>query len=210
MHRREICHRDLKPDNCFVGSKGQVWVGDLGTARRLLGDPLEADYGRLMFRGDRRYTAPELFCGLESEELYKLGDFYSLGAILFEMFTHVGLYHFVFTPALVKDLGDHFYFVTAENRQEVFEGLLPDLLADKILPNMGDYENVAPRSILTRLERLFQGLSHLDFRKRLNSFPIVFNEIERCRIILRKEREYERWRLQRGNRGALPLGVLRR
>ena len=45
MHSRDTCHRDLKPDNIFVGEKKNgiyiLKIGDFGSARLDLKDAIE-------------------------------------------------------------------------------------------------------------------------------------------------------------------------
>lgn len=202
LHANGICHRDLKPDNCFMSERGVVWVGDLGSARKVDGvaPPLKGEYGQIMFRGDSRYTSPEMVCGLEREELFFRGDFYSLGAILFELFTEAGLYNYVFNLAFIQDLVSHFFHVPVERRKETFDGLLPSLLASRSLPSVRDLPNMAPESIVGRIDRLYQRLSDLDYSTRLygpSGFRTIFNEIAQCKIILTNERQYLAWKKQR-------------
>lgn len=87
-HRRNMVHRDLKPDNIVVtptSSGALVKVLDFGLAKML--DP-ETTSGNLTqtgtVMGTPFYMSPEQFMG---EELDGRSDIYSLGIVLYEMLT---------------------------------------------------------------------------------------------------------------------------
>jgi serine/threonine-protein kinase len=72
-------HRDLKPANVMVDSNGQVFITDFGlaaTARELQHTQLRS--------GTPAYMAPEQ---LEGREVTVRSDLYTLGLVLYEMFT---------------------------------------------------------------------------------------------------------------------------
>ena len=97
IHILQICHRDIKPENFFRIGRGKIHLGDFGTAKCLDSSmpPLLQEYSG--WRGDRRYTAPEQCALLEEKSgLFYIGDIYSLGAILFEMFTRQSLFTLIF------------------------------------------------------------------------------------------------------------------
>jgi serine/threonine protein kinase len=202
VHEKGICHRDVKPGNCFLGPRGETWLGDFGTARRVDGTepPLLDDYQEMTWRGDARYAAPEMVCGLEHPEAFLVGDSYSLGAILFEMFTRSTLFSFVFDLSFTHDLGRHFAYIPVDKRQDVFEQFLPSILSDRSLPTLRQLPNRVPQVISGRLNRLYQSLAALDYRRRLTDFSVIFQELNACTLILRRETQYKAWREQRRRR----------
>jgi serine/threonine protein kinase len=78
MHRRGVCHSDLKPNNILLSRTGEVKVIDFGLAR--LKD--EGKSGRL--QGTPEYMAPEQAKhGMVNEQT----DIYNLGATMYRLVT---------------------------------------------------------------------------------------------------------------------------
>lgn len=76
LHRRQLVHGDVKPDNLLVDKNGQVKLVDLGIARAAG----TAEAGMVL--GSPAYIAPER---LRGAPLSPPADVYGLGATLFEM-----------------------------------------------------------------------------------------------------------------------------
>ena len=83
-HLQGILHRDLKPGNILLDGRGEPLVSDFGLAKWL---DTSSDLTRtLTIFGTPGYIAPEQAKGLATK-LTPAADIYSLGAILFELFT---------------------------------------------------------------------------------------------------------------------------
>ena len=79
-HAQGVVHRDLKPENIVIGPKGEVKVMDFGIARSIDTDATQT--GTVI--GTPAYMAPEQ---AEGKPIDQRADIYSLGLILYEMFT---------------------------------------------------------------------------------------------------------------------------
>ena len=82
VHDAGIVHRDVKPQNIMVLPSGVVKLMDFGIARTEHGPDLASDAGFLV--GTPSYMSPEQAQGAPVDAR---SDLYSVGAVLFEMFT---------------------------------------------------------------------------------------------------------------------------
>ena len=78
-HARGVLHRDLKPSNVMIDGRGQVFITDFGLA--CLAEQLPRAE---VCHGTPCYMAPEQLSG---KEVSVRSDIYSLGLLLYEMFT---------------------------------------------------------------------------------------------------------------------------
>ncbi len=85
-HAQGIVHRDLKPENVMIDSNGNVKIMDFGIARSM--EALTRLTGSMI--GTPAYMAPEQVAGKPVD--YRT-DIYSLGLMLYEMFTGSQAFH---------------------------------------------------------------------------------------------------------------------
>jgi len=80
LHRQQIVHRDIKPDNILLQDNGGLKLLDLGIARLPAWDEDQAD----PIPGTASYMAPELFQG---ERGSVASDLFALGVTLYRLFS---------------------------------------------------------------------------------------------------------------------------
>lgn len=90
--RSKLIHRDIKPDNIFLSSAGEVKLGDLGLAKTVSG-PHSGLTLTGSYMGTPYFISPEQARGLKSIDFR--ADIYSLGCTLFHMVTG----HLPYEPA---------------------------------------------------------------------------------------------------------------
>lgn len=81
LHRHGVVHRDLKPSNIFTTRRLRIVIGDFGLSRREEDTDVTLPGTRV---GTRPYLSPEVILG---EGAGAPSDAYSLGVILYELFT---------------------------------------------------------------------------------------------------------------------------
>lgn len=83
LHRLDIVHRDIKPDNLHLGSDGRLRVLDLGVAASD-----GQDFSEINNPGTPSYMAPELFASQEEGNRASVAsDLYACGVTLYELLT---------------------------------------------------------------------------------------------------------------------------
>ncbi len=87
IHRRDILHLDLKPENIMVTECGLVKIVDFGIARII--DPKPGSTLTTLMTGTPDYMAPEALMGRASRS----SDVYSLAVIAYEMVTGQRPFH---------------------------------------------------------------------------------------------------------------------
>jgi serine/threonine-protein kinase len=80
-HRRDVIHRDIKPQNIIIDSEGRVKVTDFGIARAGSASTM-TEAGSII--GTAHYLSPEQAQGQPVEAA---SDLYSLGVVMYEMAT---------------------------------------------------------------------------------------------------------------------------
>jgi serine/threonine protein kinase len=82
LHRNSLVHRDIKPQNIFLTSKGRVTILDLGVVRDQHNPGLTKP-GAMV--GTPYYMSPEQILG--AEDIDRRTDVYALAAMTFELLT---------------------------------------------------------------------------------------------------------------------------
>ena len=84
FHRQEMLHCDLKPENIMINQFGQVKLIDFGSARIAGIAELTTPISVVGNPGTQGYTAPEVIL---EHRVSRLSDQFSLGVIVYEMFS---------------------------------------------------------------------------------------------------------------------------
>ncbi len=116
MHRREVLHGDLKPNNVMVGKKGVLKVIDFGLAH-LRGEAKER------ITGTPEYIAPET---VKSKILSERTDLYNFGALMYRLLANKALLPRIDDggEVLEEKVWDKYYTPI----QEILPGLDSDLV----------------------------------------------------------------------------------
>ncbi len=93
VHERGVLHRDLKPANIMLDEHGEVRITDFGIAA------LTGELDRREISGTPAYMSPEQ---LEGDELTAKSDIYSLGLVLYELFTGKKAFEAASLPELLR------------------------------------------------------------------------------------------------------------
>lgn len=84
LHRLDIAHRDIKPDNIHLGRDGRLRILDLGVAQSLSEREGEGGSEGQGAPGTPSYMAPELFAGAPADTAQ---DLYATGVTLYHLLT---------------------------------------------------------------------------------------------------------------------------
>ncbi len=84
LHRLDMIHQDLKPDNILIDNTGVVKIIDFGSVRIAGIAEIVTPIERAHLLGTKNYIAPEYLLGRPGSQL---SDLFSLGVICYEMLT---------------------------------------------------------------------------------------------------------------------------
>lgn len=84
LHRKEMLHQDLRPENLMIDRQGTVILIDLASAHVAGLSEAEGDVRALALAGTLQYTAPEYFTGDGGTALSEL---FSLAVLVYQMLT---------------------------------------------------------------------------------------------------------------------------
>ena len=157
---KKVVHRDVKPDNVFVNSKGIYKLGDFGIAKKV-----EKTVSNMSKKGTENYMAPELY---KNEKGNKTVDIYSLGIMLYRYFNYNRL---PFLPDYPEE-------ITIESREEA---IYKRVSGEKLKPPQNatrDIANVILKACNYYPKDRYQTAGK--FRKELE---ILYTEIKEPRIV---------------------------
>lgn len=176
-HRNLIIHRDIKPENILVNKSGQLKLLDFGIAK--IQQDISNQESKLKTLTHLRamtpaYASPEQFMG---QAISVSSDVYSLGVILYELFTGVRPYNF--------------NTVTPVEIEKKLNNTTPVKPSDKIIDSLqskdfnkvdarwsaklkGDLDNIVSKSLQVDVTQRYQTVAELteDLQSYQNNLPI--------------------------------------
>ena len=200
VHRKNVCHRDLKLSN-FLLCKNQVCVSDFGAAKIMDSNIPDISLNYDTPTGDRRYVAPEqrFSFGIADDYVFR-ADMFSMGAIFFELFTNAILTEQLYTNSVVNSLNqikNDISTLSVKNKLLFYKKVIPLLEKSIRLPDIYSFNNEVPDSIKNNLNSLYKNLSSINlFRREINE-NVVHRKLDICILILENQLKYNKWRERR-------------
>lgn len=85
LHENGICHLDIKGQNVFLTSGGQIKIGDFSEMVKLTETNSTGTNEIREQTGTPRYMSPEMIRGGEGSKIGRATDIWSLGCVVVEM-----------------------------------------------------------------------------------------------------------------------------
>lgn len=213
IHGFKFCHRDLKPENVFVFRGGEIRVGDYGTARRWdMDDPaFQDDYHGPV--GDLRYVAPELVFGQWNDRsLFVAADWFSVGAVMFELVTGANLYTVLGLRADVRAIVHTLAGIPEAERRGLYDRMVKDIAGQYPIPALADAltddrHTRYSATTLAAAERTMRSLLHFNPRRRETRFTRILAGLDIA--IGHANEDEKKFSLRSNHRMALSSGVTR-
>jgi len=138
LHRLNIIYRDLKPENILLDAEGHVKLTDFGLSK----EGIQDNYSAKSMCGTPEYLAPEI---LDKKGHGKAVDWYSLGALMYEMLTGLPPFYTRDRDKLFERIrrGDLTYpSYVSKVAQELLKALLTGDPTQRLGGGVGDGEEV--------------------------------------------------------------------
>jgi len=216
LHSLDISHRDLKPDNLrgyYDDIKLIIVAIDLGTAVHSKLKNIKSNYSAGPV-GHMKYSSPESFSGFAGDrEIAFYSDFYSLGCLLYELFS----YNFLYQEIDKINKKDYFRILKYCNSEMLnvtdkvnkWNELLEQYKRFIKYPFF-DYETCEiPKALKPYLDSLLHGLLKFDYKDRISDFDFIIRKVDIMlkivehetyqKYILDKKKAYRVNRLKRKN-----------
>ncbi len=116
IHDRGVIHRDLKPANVMIDGRGHARISDFG-----LSAPQDAPVDGDTITGTPAYLAPE--CLFDGQAPSVRSDLYSLGLVLYEMFTGRRTFDAPTVPELMRQRRDSTPVSPSKLRSDIDPGV---------------------------------------------------------------------------------------
>lgn len=132
MHRQDVIHQDLKPDNIMINEQGRIKIIDFGAVNAAGLAELASVLQRQHPEGTLNYTAPEYLMGYKGS---KCSDIFSLSVITYELLTG----HLPFKEKRVNKFHlksyQHMQYISAKTYRPDLPTWLDQVLRKGCIPN---------------------------------------------------------------------------
>ncbi len=108
LHKMEMVHQDLKPENIMIDRQGTVKIIDFGSVKIAGIEEVATPVKRLTLLGTQNYTAPEYLLGCPCSAR---SDIFSLAVIVYEMVTG----HLPYGDGYSESTINKLHYVSARN-----------------------------------------------------------------------------------------------
>ena len=218
IHRSDIFHRDLKPDN-FRAHKEEikriVVAIDLGTAASYASKAILPSYGGSV--GLPLYASHEARCGLAGvRQIAARTDYYALGCMLYELF-NLDLF------GAVQQRNNGFMAACAAMamllatkrdeaaKVETWESNVGRFRALVSVPTIAGPDHTAPLAIVSELDKLLLELVEFDYKNRISDLDWVRQRVWNMISVLKHQRlQNKRIEIKRSIRAARAAKALQR
>ncbi|SDX06506.1 serine/threonine protein kinase [Nitrosomonas oligotropha] len=200
LHRHEVFHRDLKPDNLrqYQDALKRIVVAiDLGTAARFSSGAIQQRYQHNV--GAPAYAAPEAIIGLAGHrKLAPYTDCYALGCMLYELFNRDIFYRALLARnprchAIYACMSMELQGITNEDEKLKAWKQAIGKFSSGIEPVHIDAPgNTVPPGITSLLNEVLRLLTHIDYSKRPINLGWVRARIGATIKILKHEKLYQK------------------
>lgn len=147
-HEKNMIHRDIKPDNVMITSKGVVKVADLGLAKALDEDMSLTQSG--MGAGTPYYMSPEQ--AANAKHVDARTDIYAIGCMLYVFLTGQMPFKGTTTLELIKAKEDGRFEPIRKHNPEVPEKL--DLIVAKMIQKKPEHRFQSCAEVIAAIEEL--------------------------------------------------------
>jgi len=205
LHRYEIAHRDLKPDNlrAYIEKLKHVVVAiDYGTAVSANQKHIASTYPSSV--GATGYASPEALVGLAGDrDIGHLTDYFALGCLFFELFE----YDFLFNAIEAANNKRYYSSIQILRSQIDFsQEIKPqwNALLDKfhVIIRYPQFEkrHGIPQAIIGYMNQILFWLIQFDYRKRDSDLDQINRALDICIRIIENETVYLKILAQRKTR----------
>ena len=132
MHRQDVIHQDLKPENIMIDEKNRIKIIDFGAVHAAGLAELASVLQRQQPEGTLNYTAPEYLMG---EKGSKRSDIFSLSVIAYELLTGKLPYKEKKTNKFQLNNYQHMQYISVKKYREDLPGWIDIALKKGCMPN---------------------------------------------------------------------------